>query len=251
MFGNLEGCLFEGRILASWPVRTWQLFIYATFLGQREQMAQQQAELESQRKQFEAERADQQQQIEAQKQQFQEQQESIKRQNFENSLFKLLDLHIQNATMMRNRTVNPGTKDFYTYEGRVCFLTWYNELTSHWNARKKTLREEEMNSPRVVNEFFSTFYAQKSAHLAHYFRTLYHAFKFIAESDTDDKRRYTSLIRAQLSSAELLLLFYNCLGAQGEKFKPIIEKYGLFEHLDVAHLLEPVHKGLYQSTAYQ
>jgi hypothetical protein len=213
------------------------------------QLQRQDAELADQRKHFEAERADQQKQIESQRQQFESQQKSIKRQDFENSLFKLMDLHIQNATLMRHTSNNAnGTQ---TSDGRVCFLIWYNQLANLWKTRAQSFQEEERTSPRIVNEIFISFYSQKSPHLAHYFRTLYHIFKFIDECDFENKRRYTSLVRAQLSAPELLLLFYNCLGLQGEKFKPLVERFGLLEHLDVVHLLDPGHKAFYAPTAYQ
>lgn len=51
-------------------------------------------------------------------------------------------------------------------------------------------------------------------------------------NDGVDKKFYTNFLRAQLSSDELLFLFYNCASELGnKKFKPLIEKYEIFEHL--------------------
>jgi hypothetical protein len=77
-----------------------------------------------------------------------------------------------------------------------------------------------------------------------YFRSLYHVFKFIDTSDLrfEQKVRYANLTRAQLSSYELALLFYNGLWGEGQKgFRPLIEKYGLLKHLDGRTLLAPEH----------
>jgi hypothetical protein len=100
---------------------------------------------------------------------------------------------------------------------------------------------------------YGKFYGEQQSHLGHYFRTVYHVFKFCNESNLQETelRRYTSLARAQLSAPELFLLFYNGLSPFGVKFKPLIEKFGLLEHLDFELLLHPSHKTLYAESAYQ
>ena len=40
------------------------------------------------------------------------------------------------------------------------------------------------------------------------------------------------MVRATLSQFELALLFYNGLSENGEKFQPLIEKFGLLENFD-------------------
>jgi hypothetical protein len=77
--------------------------------------------------------------------------------------------------------------------------------------------------------------------LGHYYRLLYSVVKYIHENeflDSDDsegfpKREfYINLVRAQISSDELFFIFYNCLSSYGkDKFKPMLEKYSFFEHL--------------------
>jgi hypothetical protein len=69
----------------------------------------------------------------------------------------------------------------------------------------------------------------------HYFRHLYQLIKFIDQVDClNDKAkyRYTSIVRATLSSYELVWLYYNGLyGAGQPKFKPLIERYALLKNL--------------------
>jgi hypothetical protein len=76
--------------------------------------------------------------------------------------------------------------------------------------------------------------------------------KFVHQSDIDDKRLYTNLIRAQLSSYELVLLFYNCLSELGrEKFKPLVEVYALLKTLPRDLLANaPDHVPLFANGAY-
>jgi hypothetical protein len=111
---------------------------------------------------------------------------------------------------------------------------------------------------------YEIFYKDRDyqSELAHYFRNLYHIVKFVNEAevlkrndaaiDYKERRRYTSLVRAQLSAYELALLFYDGLSKYGEGFKPLIEKFGLLEHLDAEHLLlDPSHKAFYDSSAFR
>lgn len=55
-------------------------------------------------------------------------------------------------------------------------------------------------------------------------------------------------MRASLSQYELIMLFYNCLSSNGrEKFKPLIEKYAIFNNLRVELLATDREKELYAS----
>ena len=84
-------------------------------------------------------------------------------------------------------------------------------------------------------------YDRHQSNLSHYFRNLYHVIKFIAESQLDEKqkKRFASLARAQVSTHELTLLYYNCLADYGrEKFKPLVEKYTLLESIDHELLID-------------
>ncbi len=75
--------------------------------------------------------------------------------------------------------------------------------------------------------------------------------KFIDNSTVENMRFYTNLVRAQLSSNELVLLFYNALSDKGrEKFKPLIEKYSLLKTVQKDKLIDPNHVRLYSESAY-
>lgn len=52
----------------------------------------------------------------------------------------------------------------------------------------------------------------------------------------DKKYEYVSMLRSQLSNHELLWLFYNCMSAYGEKFKPLIVKYKMLKNLPKENL---------------
>lgn len=71
--------------------------------------------------------------------------------------------------------------------------------------------------------------------MGNYFRTIYRIIKFIDEYVDSykqiDKRFYINLVRAQLSSSELALIFINGISPNGKKFKILIEEYEFLEHL--------------------
>ena len=66
-----------------------------------------------------------------------------------------------------------------------------------------------------------------------YFRLLYQTFKHIAESTLSERQqlRYANIARGQISEGAVLLIALNGLTPNGYKFVPLIEKFGLLEHL--------------------
>lgn len=91
--------------------------------------------------------------------------------------------------------------------------------------------------------------------LDHYFRHLYRVFKYIDDSNVigdKQKYQYASIVRASLSQYELIMLFYNCLSPNGnEKFKPLIERYAIFNNIRVDLLAVSEHENLYAEGAYK
>ena len=53
-----------------------------------------------------------------------------------------------------------------------------------------------------------------------------------------EKKFYSGILRAQLSSYELLMIFYNCLAKQGEKLKEYVIKYEILKHMDKNLLID-------------
>jgi hypothetical protein len=223
------GSYWQGSVASLFSLGAF-LLIYATFLAQQNQIAQQDKELDDQ------------------KQQFQLQHESIKRQNFESAFFQLLHLHNEIVAAL---VTSGGAR------GRSAFSVWHEQFTFvrfhvWWMKQNKVITPASaiLRLPVVV-ELYKPFYTEHESQLGHYFRSLYHIIKFVKGSDIQDKRRYTSLVRAQLSKYELFFLFYNCLSSYGEGFKPLVEEFGLLEHLDKKLLLDPSHETFYADSAYK
>lgn len=84
-----------------------------------------------------------------------------------------------------------------------------------------------------------------------YFRMLYRIIKYVDESHViEDKQKYDyiCILRATLSWYELIILFYNGLSENGNKrFKPLAEKYALFNNLRIEELAKESERLLYKS----
>jgi len=236
--GNF-GSYLQGTTASFWSL-AGLLIIFVAFLAQKQQLKRQETELEEQARQFRM------------------QHESIKLQNFENSFFQLLNLHNQNVTQMRINVEGFGG-DSREYDGRECFRILHNLSHTVYGSRTA---EQNADINFAAQHYMRMFEVPSyEASLGHYFRTLYHIIKFVNESDAlktesaaadyKNRRRYTSLVRAQLSAFELELLFYNGISPNGEKFKPLIEKYGLLENFDTKHLLNPNHEDFYTKSAFE
>jgi hypothetical protein len=119
------------------------------------------------------------------------------------------------------------------------------------NSRQTTLsarvkRGHGLNADRRTGEQF----LHRHANVGIYFRNLYRIVKFVHENEVGDKFSLTGLLRAQLSDDELLLIFYNGLSEHGKKFKPLMERYALLEHLNVSRLFTRESTGFYDMGAF-
>lgn len=220
-FGDMYGAinaLFAGLAFAG--------VIWAIFL--------QKNELELQRKELAYTRKE----IKGQKEQLHAQDQTLKKQNFESSFFQLLNFHdnIVNSLHIRGEGSSAG------FDGRASF----GKLLGEFQIQYKPDAD--------INDNWEEFFRQYQSIVGHYFRNLYNCVKFVDQNvflqDFESKKSYTNLIRAQLSSQELGLLFYNCLSHRGSKFKHLVEKYSLLEDMDKSRLIKKGHECLYDKRAF-
>ncbi|MCC7037372.1 MAG: putative phage abortive infection protein [Alphaproteobacteria bacterium] len=180
--------------------------------------------------------------IAAQRKEMQLQSLTLVKQNFEDTFFSLLRL-LQEGVHSLDFTI--GVQN---HKGRDSFAAQYKKLR---NDRQTAINEKRIPQDDVIAGY-ETHYRRYQSDLGYYFRSLYNIFKFIDQSNIENKKFYTNLVRAQLSSFELTFLFYNCLSSLGrDKFKPLVEKYALLKNIDRSLLLNPEeHAKLYSPAAY-
>lgn len=178
-----------------------------------------------------------------------EQSQSLALQNFENTFFQMLKLHNDIVKDMFEGDAETGNKGF---SGRDCFGVYNKKFDELY-----FMYEEASNNTdtlELVERSYQDFFHQKQSSVGHYFRNLYTIIKFVDSNKIllEDKKHYTNIVRAQLSSYELALLFYNCLSRVGiDKFKPLIEKYEILENMNFELLTSPSEQiPLYDIEAY-
>lgn len=100
------------------------------------------------------------------------------------------------------------------------------------NVPRDTSGNEEL--ARRVGRFYESVYRTNQDELGPHFRSLYHIFKLIDQSQfpEDVRVKYANIARATLGKDQLFLLAVNCTSPFGAEFKPLIERYGLLKHID-------------------
>lgn len=171
-----------------------------------------------------------------------EQNESLRRQTFENTFFGMLRMH--------SEIVSTLTIARETETGREVFRYLIDSFASdsRLTAQKETVTAGKPFTLSV--KMYAMWYQRNGGAVGHYFRTLYNLMRYVHEDGGCHRKTYARLVRAQLSSNELLLLLFNGLSKYGnEKFKPLIEEYALLKHLGES----PEHATLraeYQQSAF-
>lgn len=231
MFGGVNA-LFTGLAFAT--------LIYTAFMQQRELRLQRMA-LKLQRGELKLQRIElghTREEIRGQKEQLEQQSETFELQRFESTLFSLMQVHAMNLSNLRfdGNQGKQGVKSLWTL--------FFNEFRHLPELRSRD------NSLLLSVQRYQSVYRDNESVFGIYFRGLYHIFKFIKSSNISNKKLYTSIIRAQLTTYEQLVLFYNCLSADGVKFKPLVEEFSLLKGLPFDKLVNPEHKSEYIEQAY-
>lgn len=171
---------------------------------------------------------------------------SLAQANFETTFFNLLKLHherIQALEIYQN--IGPNI------QGRSCFnYIYYKSFVILYGGSDDDEFHKHLTPLQRVQTYYNQLYSVFESDLSYYFRNLYHLLHFVDADAMEPKWPYIRLLRAQLSSPELLLLFYHGLTVHGETIRPLIEKYALLNNIPTSSLLRAEHKNLYPETAY-
>lgn len=226
---------YTGGVVAS----TWSLaglfIIYVAFLGQKQQILHQKMELKYNRFEVKATRIE----LEGQKQQMIEQNKTLRQQRFENTFFQMLNLHRQ----ITNEINIELRKSFLI--GREGIKKFYLNLKSFQLAGRDRIKIQES----LID--FKKRYIEQQNNLGHYFQNIYVILNTIHHSSIEEKQFYINILRAQLSSYELSLLFYyGLMESNKETIKSLIEQYHLLSDLPHDILIDIDHKSEYTLSAY-
>lgn len=176
--------------------------------------------------------------LDKQQDQLELQNKETRRQSFENTFFQLLRLLTDLTESIDLRHQGSVTK-----KGKDTFVVFTRRI------KKYFIDGRDAQHPPIEN--YERFYESHNRELGHYFRTFYNIIKYVDNSEIDNKKFYTNIVRAQLSDSEVAIMFYNGLSKHGTtKLKPLIEKYSLLKNLNDADVFSSDLKGKYASSAF-
>jgi hypothetical protein len=138
-----------------------------------------------------------------------------------------------------------------------------NKLEKAFYIEKYKVTENEFNKYKNLNHFekakflYGILFDKHENILGHYFRNLYHVLKYLDDTQQhiisklgrsediakvqSDFLRYSQFVQSQMSSIELLILFYNVINFP--KAREFAIKYKLLENLSSDLLLDENHNG--------
>lgn len=236
------GDYFGGVIGAVWSL-AGVILLYVALEEQRKDIKINQEALIKQIQEFELQRSE----LEETREVFKEQSETFKIQRFENTFFQLMNLY---NVLVENLYSNSG---FEKLDKKSVLTNYASQLSIAYDTYLKTYEQDEFGGFELINEVtptslqdvenliyetYFTFHFQTTKQvLSNYFRTVYHIFKFVHKSTLlheEEKQFYATIIRAQLSSDELFLIFYNALhdGLGYPNFLFLIKKFDILQNFD-------------------
>lgn len=175
--------------------------------------------------------------------------ENIKKQRCEETFFKMISLHheIVNAINVEYFDGN----DTKTFKGRNAIDHYKRRLSELLSGpgsvvvalgvkpKTKTKPKPELQLEAIKIAWNKLYYEENACfNLGHYFRNMYHIVKYIDKTtlSEDEKKFYIRILRAQLSSSEGVLLFYNTIhrsiaNNDRSKFYDLIHEYDLLHNM--------------------
>lgn len=100
----------------------------------------------------------------------------------------------------------------------------------------------ELKTPLLITEVYALFFQRYGHVIGHYFRHLFHLIKFVSETNESDSmqiEKRINFIQAQMSSYELVLLFYNAMSFP--KIQRLLVKNNFLENLAREDLINISH----------
>lgn len=241
MFGAV-GALFSGLAFAG---------VIVTMMQQSETLKLQREDLRNQTEAIMLQR----QEIANTNKELQEQNKTIVLQRFENTFFSMLEIQqeiLNNITVFKEIThISKSGKE---EEKRI------NRDELHGRPAMSILWKNYCIAIRIDKEIgnpiqYFVKYLSDKQYTVPYFRQVFQIITFVDRSNIltlEEKNSYICIIRDTLSSDEISLIFYYVISKNDyQRYKQLIEKYALFEHIGDSMLVSPNHRSLYDDGAYK
>lgn len=162
-----------------------------------------------------------------------EQAKTMALQRFDNTFFQLLSFHNQLVNNFKYELISSK------YQGREAIEELLKELVTDLSRRLNGANNDRIECYTIVIEECNKFQRKRKNLIGHYLRNLYRFLKYVDEFEFEGmeleeskkiKSEYIDILRAQLSQAELTLIFYNAMSFYGLKTIKYIKKYKLLDN---------------------
>ncbi|MGN7403415.1 putative phage abortive infection protein [Cytobacillus praedii] len=191
------------------------VFVIAAIVMQKEELALQREEVKKTREEYEVTN------------------QTMKKQQFDNTFFNMISLHndILNTIEVKQTDFSfpraGGTfvkEKIQVFKSRSAIEYLYKEINVEFNVSN--------NSYEMLENVYEKFYSKHQNIIGHYYRNMYRIVKLIIDNklQKEDEKFYLGVFRAQLSSFELVMLFYNISYSEaGVKFKRLLRGKNFFQ----------------------
>lgn len=169
--------------------------------------------------------------LKEQKEEMKLQNETLSVQQFENTLFNMINLFTKcrDDIYVNNTDNDKGLKAIQ----HICENDLNFRFLEYHGLTNKSLTTEDN-----INNFHKSIY--KNYGVERYFRMLYNIINLIDNAGVCNKEIYSDILRGMLSKNETYILFYNCLSDYGKnEMKSLVIKYKLIKYIDK----ESIHEG--------
>ena len=110
--------------------------------------------------------------------------------------------------------------------------------------------EQPMSAAAAVDRV-AMFFTNQDRYAGHYFRSLCHVMEHIDHHDEVGRSWYATLLRSQLTEAELVLLFHYGLIPPGQRIKSFVERYAMLQDIVNSELWNPDLRSEYSQSAFR
>lgn len=195
-------------------------------------------ELKLQRKELKLSRKE----MELTRNEFNMQNGTMKLQQFENTLFQILNMFAENTVKLSYSNLAN------TYSSKEIFQVYYNNVDNNFRNKAEDIlnvdyysrgahnstitnqilvieKDDVITILKEVNGYFhETLYT--------YFSILHTILKLIEKTELDDKFFYVAIVKSHLTVNELIIIFYHCLLLDNQdEFKILVQYFGLLDNL--------------------
>ena len=174
----------------------------------------------------------------------------LQRQNFENTLFNLLDrlekIHNQVKYQVDIDAFSIGSEGFTSawndFKRRMEIELYQDDNSSRFQERFRTEESKKDIALTRINYFLLI--ENNVTDFISYFNSLLTIIKYIDTSafSIDDKRKYMAFVSSQLTETDILWLFYICaLDERFSNLKDLVEKWSLLKNIKEWKLIHSDH----------